>query len=169
MSTSYLGINMSGRSFNVVNSNGSKIGTLYHKERFTYSWEWAFINGKDHKKIWFLNSSGNYVEGWLSNDDPVRNWDEFLFPNYNYGPVLHIDRPTKIYNSAGQHAATAQAGDKCRLANRSQTGATHKDWGLLSCWLRQKENADFTYYRDYFIDTGVGKNSGNTAVYGNWN
>ena len=78
---------------------------------------------------------------------------------------------TGIYDSAGNRVATAKSGDICRFLNRCQTGEKNKQYGLLSCWISNPYEVvpDFSRYRNYFIDTGVAKNSSNTAVYGKWN
>lgn len=162
---------MSGRKIQVVNSNGSYAGTLYHKERFTYSFDLRTINGEKYKKIWFLNSHGSYGISYILNSAPIKNWDEYLFSNDIYSKFFKIDRKTGIYNSNGERVATANPEDICKLQNRCQTGATHKNLGLLLYWISNPYTsvADFSRYRNYFIDTGVSKNSGNTAVYGDWN
>lgn len=169
MATTYLGINMSGRNLNVVNTSGGNIGTLYHKERFTYSFELRTINGKSYKKIWFLNRSGNYGEGFLLNSDPIKNWDEYYFPS-GFGNFFKIDRDIAIYDQDGNWAVTARAGGICRLQNRCQTGNKNKHFGLLDFYDKDFFNVpNFNKYKGYFIDTGVAKSSTNTAVYGKWN
>ena len=169
MSTSYLGINMSGKNHNVVDSNGTNIGILAHKERFTYSFEIKKINGSNYKKIWFLKpNNGGYGEGWLLDSAPIKNWDEYMFPNGWMGSYFKIDRATGIYDSYGNKVATANAGDICCLQNRCQTGNINKHLGLLLHCNTPSTSSSYRY-RGYFIDTGVARNSSNTAVYGNWN
>lgn len=168
MATSFLGINMSGRKLTVVNSNGNKIGVLYHKERFTYSFDLRTIRGRRYKKIWFLNPHGHYVEGFLLNSDPIKNWDEYEFSGF-LGHYFKIDRTTIIYDEHGNEHARAHAGDFCKLQNRCETGSTYKYLGRLEWCIKKDDYVDFSRYRNYYIDTGVEKNSMNTAVYGDWN
>lgn len=101
MATSCLGINMSGRTIAVVDYNRNSIGKLYHKKRFTYSFELKTINGKSHKKIGLRRPGGTASmyrnnPGYILNSEPIQSWMNYRFPSptESFGACFMVDGST---------------------------------------------------------------------------
>ncbi|MDO5040117.1 hypothetical protein [Clostridium sp.] len=170
MAASFLGINMSGKNINVVNSSGSKIGTLYHKERFTYSFEYKTISGKRHKKIWFLNSSGKFGEGYILDSAPIANWMNYRFHNSTAGYHFKIDGKAQIYSPYGAPMDSLNTGCMVIPADDARTGDSMKqNLAIKKAYIPNGGGHFVRNLEGHFINTGVATSSTNTIVYGNWN
>lgn len=171
MSASFFGINMSGDVYNVVNSSGSKIGSLYNKERFTYSFDLKTINGKKHKKIWFLKpNGGGYGEGYLLDSYSVNNWMNYRFYNSNVGYHFKIDGRAGIYTANGQPTVSYGTGCLVIPEDNAVSSSSIKNYlAIKSIYIPNGGGYLVHELNGFFIDTGVAYNSTNTVVYGNWN
>lgn len=180
MATSYLGINMSGRTIAVVDSNGNSIGKLYHKERFTYSFELKTIKGKSHKKIWFRRPGGTASTyrnnpGYILNSEPIQNWMNYRFPSptESFGACFLVDGSTTVYNKNKKPVATVKTPCYIAPANNAISGEEYKNLlGITAFGPRLGDSVLISRPPRgelYFVDTGVAENSSDTRVFGKWN
>lgn len=170
----YLAINMSGQIMNVytaVNGKDVQIGRIYHKERFSYLGKISY-NGSTEIK--FLNSSGQYVNGYCwPGANQANDWINYAF-RHGFWPYIGFktDAPVNLYGAGGttDFRQTIPSGSFVVPCNNGYTeiGSTNNDWmRIREVVLPSGDLLSIDY--GLFADCGIRRNSTNTPVYGNWN
>ena len=176
---------MSGHSIPIKDTNNNRIGTLYHKERFT-SMRGEFCG----LGVYFLDANGIWKFGVADfNTDSLypkwrQRWCDYAFswggffgindryyknPNHasDTFPTYCTDRTVEIYNQEGRFYENVPCGTTIMGDGLSTAGTNHGDYMRIVGYYLPNGTPVKRY--GYYVKTGIYTNSTNTPVYGNWN